>query len=75
MFQVLAADVATQRGEYEVAAKIYLELAINLKDPRLARFGAGGDAGPPAGPDPRGRQGLGRLEPDSGQARNTLARS
>ena len=37
MFQILAADVAMQRGEYDVAAKIYLELALNLKDARLAR--------------------------------------
>src|SRR5438874_1481814 len=40
MFQVLSADVAFQRGEYDVAAKIYLELATNLKDPRLARRAA-----------------------------------
>src|SRR5512144_453686 len=40
MLQILAADVAVQRGEYEVAATIYLELATSLKDARLARRAA-----------------------------------
>ena len=74
MFQVLAADVAMQRGEYEVAAKIYLELAINLKDPRLARRAAQAAtfARQPALILEAAKVWVG-LEPDSGQARNTLA--
>jgi tetratricopeptide (TPR) repeat protein len=74
MFQVLAADVAVQRGEYEVAAKIYLELATNLNDPRLARRAAQAAqlARQPALVLEAAKVWAG-LEPDSAQARNTLA--
>ena len=74
MFQVLAADVAMQRGEYDVAAKIYLELAINLKDPRLARRAtqAATMARQPSLVLEAAKIWAG-LEPDSSQARNTLA--
>lgn len=74
MFQVLAADVAIQRGEYDVAAKIYLELAINLKDARLARRAA--QAASYARQPPlilEAAKVWAGLEPDSAQARNTLA--
>jgi len=71
---VLAADVAVQRGEYEVAAKIYLELAINLKDARLARRAAqvAQLARQPAIVLEAAKTWAG-IEPDSAQARNTLA--
>lgn len=74
MFQVLTADVAVQRGEYEVAAKTYLELAINLKDARLARRAAQAAtlARQPALVLEAAKVWTG-LEPDSAQARNTLA--
>ncbi|MEO8132990.1 MAG: tetratricopeptide repeat protein [Betaproteobacteria bacterium] len=74
MFQVLAADVAVQRGEYEVAAKIYLELATNLKDARLARRAAQAAtlARQPAMVLEAAKT-WASLEPDSVQARNTLA--
>ncbi len=74
MFQVLAADVAVQRGEYEVAAKIYLELAINLKDARLARRAAqvATLARQPVIVLEAAKTWAG-IEPDSAQARNTLA--
>ena len=74
LFQVLAADVAVQRGEYDVAAKIYLELAINLKDARLARRAAQAAtlARQPAAVLEAAKVWAG-LEPDSAQARNTLA--
>lgn len=74
MFQVLAADVAVQRGEYDVAAKIYLELAISLKDARLARRAAEAAtlARQPAVVLEAAKIWAG-LEPDSAQARNTLA--
>jgi len=74
MFQVLAADVAIQRGEYDVAAKIYLELAINLKDARLARRAA---AAANLAKQPslvlEAAKVWANLEPDSSAARNTLA--
>src|SRR5258706_1792897 len=74
MFQVLAADVAFQRGEYDVAAKIYLELATNLKDPRLARRAAQAAtlARQPALVLEAAKV-WANLEPESSQARNTLA--
>lgn len=74
MFQLLTADVAVQRGEYDVAAKIYLELAINLKDARLARRAAQAAtlARQPALVLEAAKVWAG-LEPDSAQARNTLA--
>ena len=74
MFQILAADVAMQRGEYDVAAKIYLELALNLKDARLARRAAQAAtlARQPAVALEAAKVWAG-LEPDSAQARNTLA--
>lgn len=74
MFQVLAADVAIQRGEYEVAAKIYLELATSLKDARLARRAAQAAtlARQPALVLEAAKV-WASLEPDSSQARNTLA--
>ena len=74
MFQILAADLALQRGEFEVGAKIYLELANTLKDPRLARRAAQAAT--------LSRQPAlileaakiwATLEPESPQARNTLA--
>jgi len=74
MFQILAADVAVQRGEYDVAAKIYLELATNLKDARLARRAAQAAtlARQPALVLEAAKV-WASLEPDSSQARNTLA--
>jgi tetratricopeptide (TPR) repeat protein len=74
MFQVLAADVALQRGEYEVAAKIYLELAQSMKDPRLARRAAQAAmaARQPSLVLEAAKVWAG-LEPESSQARNTLA--
>src|SRR5512140_776655 len=74
LFQVLTADVAVQRGEYDVAAKIYLELATNLKDARLARRAAQAAmlARKPALVLEAAKVWAG-LEPDSAQARNTLA--
>ncbi len=74
LFQVLTADVAVQRGEYDVAAKIYLELAINLKDARLARQAAQAArlARQPALVLEAAKVWAG-LEPDSAQARNMLA--
>jgi len=74
MFQLLAADVAYQRGEFEVAAKIYLELAQTVKDPRLARRAAQAAtaARQPALVLEAAKVWAG-LEPDSSQARNTLA--
>ncbi len=74
MFQVLAADVAYQRGEYDVAAKIYLELASTLKDARLARRAA--QAATLARQPSlvlEAAKVWASLEPDSAQARNTLA--
>jgi tetratricopeptide (TPR) repeat protein len=74
MFQILAADLAIQRGEYEVGAKIYLELANNLKDPRLARRAA--QAATLARKPELVLEAAkiwATLEPDSPQARNTLA--
>src|SRR3569623_3732737 len=40
MYQVLAAEVAMQRGQYDVAIKHYLELARETKDTRLAERAA-----------------------------------
>ena len=37
MFQVLAAEVAAQRGQVGSAARTYLDLAKQLRDPRLAQ--------------------------------------
>ena len=74
MFQVLAADVAMQRGEYDVAAKIYLELASTLKEARLARRAA--QAATLARQPSlvlEAAKVWAQLEPDSAQARNTLA--
>lgn len=74
MFQILAADVAFQRGEYDVAAKIYLELAINLKDARLARRAAqAATLAPAPAVVLEAAKIWAGLEPDSAQARNTLA--
>ncbi|MEP6702737.1 MAG: tetratricopeptide repeat protein, partial [Betaproteobacteria bacterium] len=74
MFQILTADVAVQRGEYDVAAKIYLELAVSQKDARLARRAAQAAtlARQPALVLEAAKVWAG-LEPDSSQARNTLA--
>ena len=74
MFQILAADVAMQRGEYDVAAKIYLELASMLKEARLARRAAQAAtlARQPALVLEAAKV-WAQLEPDSAQARNTLA--
>ena len=74
MFQILAADLAIQRGEFEVGAKIYLELAGSLKDPRLARRAAQAAtlARQPALILEAAKI-WAALEPDSPQARNTLA--
>ena len=74
MFQILAADLALQRGEYEVGAKIYLELATNLKDPRLARRAAQAAtlSRQPALVLEAAKTWAG-LEPDSAPARNMLA--
>ena len=74
MFQILAADLAIQRGEYEVGAKIYLELANSLKDPRLARRAtqAATMARQPALILEAAKIWT-TLEPESPQARNTLA--
>ena len=74
MFQVLAADLAIQRGEYEVATKIYLDLATSLKDPRLARRAAQAAslARQPALILESAKV-WANLDPDSAQARNTLA--
>jgi tetratricopeptide (TPR) repeat protein len=74
MFQILAADVAVQRGEFDVAAKIYLELATNLKDSRLARRAA--QAATLARQPSlvlEAAKVWANLEPESSQARNTLA--
>src|SRR3569832_2373940 len=40
MYQVLVAEVAMQRGQYDVAIKHYLELARETKDKRLAERAA-----------------------------------
>lgn len=74
MFQILAADLAVQRGEYEVGAKLYLELAGNVKDPRLARRAAQAAtlARKPALVLEAAKV-WASLEPDSAPARNTLA--
>ena len=74
MFQILAADLAIQRGEFEVGAKIYLELANSLKDPRLARRAAQAAtlARRPALILETAKI-WATLEPESPQARNTLA--
>ena len=74
MFQILAADLAIQRGEFDVGAKIYLDLASNLKDPRLARRAtqAASLARQPALILESAKVWAG-LDPDSAQARNTLA--
>jgi tetratricopeptide (TPR) repeat protein len=74
MFQILAADLAFQRSEYDVAAKIYLELSTNLKDPRLARRAvqAAMLARQPSVVLEAAKAWV-SLEPDSSQARNTLA--
>ena len=74
MFQILAADLAIQRGEFEVGAKIYLELTNSLKDPRLARRAAQAAtlARQPALVLEAAKL-WASLEPDSPQARNTLA--
>ena len=74
MFQILAADLAIQRGEFEVGAKIYLELASSLKDPRLARRAAQAAtlARQPALILEAAKI-WATLEPESPQARNTLA--
>jgi len=37
LFRILAADIAAQRGAYDVAGKTLLDLARNVPDPRLAR--------------------------------------
>ena len=37
MFQILAAEVAAQRGQYAAAARTYLDLARETRDPRLAQ--------------------------------------
>lgn len=37
MFQVLAAEVAAQNGQFAPAVATYMSLAQNLRDPRLAR--------------------------------------
>lgn len=37
MFQILAAEVAAQRGQYGAAARTYLDLARETRDPRLAQ--------------------------------------
>jgi tetratricopeptide (TPR) repeat protein len=74
MFQILAADVAVQRGEYDVAAKIYLELATTLKEARLARRAA--QAATLARQPSlvlEAAKVWAQLEPESAQARNTLA--
>jgi len=74
MFQILAADVAVQRGEYDIAAKIYLELAISLKDARLARRAAqAATLSREPGLVLEAAKVWAGLEPDSAQARNTLA--
>jgi tetratricopeptide (TPR) repeat protein len=74
MFQVLAADLAVQRGEYDVAAKIYLELANSMKDARLAKRAAQAAtlARQPA-LVLEAAKAWANLEPESSQARNTLA--
>ena len=36
LYKLLAADMASQRGDYDQAAKLYLELAQKTNDPRLA---------------------------------------
>jgi len=37
LFRILAAEIAAQRGAYDVAGETMLELARNVPDPRLAR--------------------------------------
>jgi len=37
LFQILTADFAVKRGEYEVALETYLQLAKTTRDPRLAK--------------------------------------
>jgi tetratricopeptide (TPR) repeat protein len=74
LFQILAADVAVQRGEYDVAAKIYLELASTLKEARLARRAA--QAATLARQPSlvlEAAKVWAQLEPESSQARTTLA--
>lgn len=40
MYQFLLADIAAQRGNQELAVQIYLDLARNTRDPRVARRAA-----------------------------------
>ena len=38
LYKTLAADMASQRGDYETAAQLYQELSEKTKDPRLAEM-------------------------------------